>query len=62
MASSIAELTEEARALDTLDAAFRWGISKQPRITPEDVVIQDEFTHDVLFRISESAYLVFDST
>lgn len=33
-----------------------------PRVEPTDVVIQDDYTHDVLFRASDGSYLVFDTT
>jgi len=29
---------------------------------PTDVVIQDEYTHDVLFGASDGSFLVFDAT
>jgi hypothetical protein len=41
---------------------MRWGVSQEPRISPEDVVVQDEYTHDVLFRAAENTYLVFDTS
>ena len=52
----------EAQAFDNLEKAFRWAVGRAPRITPDDVVIQDEYTHDVLFRATDDAYLVFDTT
>jgi len=62
MAGFPEEVLDEARALQSLEQAMRWGLSKNPRITPEDVVVQDEYTHDVLFRNSENTYLVFDTS
>jgi hypothetical protein len=56
------ELLIEARTLQSLDEAMRWGLNHEPRITPEDVVVQDEYTHDVLFRTAENTYLVFDTS
>lgn len=41
---------------------MRWGVNHDPRITPEDVVVQDEYTHDVLFRTADHTYLVFDTS
>ena len=55
-------LLESARAFETLEQAFRWAISQTPRVMPDDVVIQDEYTHDVLFRAADDTYLVFDTT
>jgi hypothetical protein len=56
------ELLREARALQSLEQAMRWSLAQNPRIIPEDVVVQDEYTHDVLFRVSETTYLVFDTS
>lgn len=55
-------LLREAEGFENLDQAFRWAVSRTPRILPDDVVVQDEYTHDVLFRAAEDAYLVFDTT
>jgi hypothetical protein len=41
---------------------MRWALGHDPRIAPEDVVVQDEYTHDVLFRAAENTYLVFDTS
>ena len=62
MMESARTLLENAEKLRSLDEAFRWGVSRTPRVVPEDVVIQDEYTHDVLFRETEHSYLVFDTT
>lgn len=57
-----AALLEEARRFKTLDQAFRWAVARTPRILPDDVVIQDEYSHDVLFRAADDCFLVFDTT
>ena len=41
---------------------MQWALKQDPRIAPEDVVVQDEYTHDVLFRTHEDTYLVFDTS
>ena len=56
------ELLEEGKKLQSLDAAFRWALAQDPRVVPDDVVIQDEYIHDVLFRVSDTCYLVFDTS
>jgi hypothetical protein len=48
--------------LKTLERVFRWAIAREPRFTPSDVVIQDEYTHDVIFRARDGSALVFDTT
>jgi len=55
-------LYSEASRLETLDQAFRWAMSKDPRLLPRDVVIQDEYTHDVIFAAREDLFVVFDAT
>ena len=55
-------LLPDAEAFETLDQAFRWAMAQTPRLQPEDVVIQDEYTHDVLFAAGDESYLVFDTT
>lgn len=55
-------LRTEAVQLATLEHAFRWALQQQPRLEPVDVVIQDEYTHDVLFGAMDGSFLVFDAT
>ena len=57
-----ARLLPEAERLRTLDEAFRWAMAQSPRVEPRDVIVQDEYTHDVLFRAADGSYLVFDTT
>jgi hypothetical protein len=52
----------ETTNLETLEQVFRWALARQPRFTPGDVVIQDEYTHDVSFRAPDGSTLVFDTT
>jgi hypothetical protein len=52
----------EAQELRSLDEAFKWALRQAPRFEPEDVVVQDEYTHDVLFRAPDKSYLVFDTS
>jgi hypothetical protein len=52
----------DAERFRSLDEAFRWALAQTPRIEPRDVVIQDEYTHDVLFHAADDSYLVFDTT
>jgi hypothetical protein len=52
----------ETAALKTLEQVFRWAIARDPRLLPGDVIIQDEFTHDVIFRAPDGSALVFDTT
>ena len=45
----------------TLEDVVRWGLSQHPPRLVERVVVQDEYTHDVIVRTPD-AYLVFDTT
>lgn len=45
-----------AGRLDTLEEVVRTGWELV------DIVVQDEFTHDVIVRGPEGAYVVFDTT
>lgn len=60
--SQAGELRDEAAALPTLEHVFRWALRQDPRIDPVDVVIQDEYNHDVLFGAVDGSFLVFDTT
>jgi len=53
---------EEAGKFQTLEQAFRWAIRRNERLMPGEVVIQDEYTHDVVFLASDGSALVFDAT
>lgn len=55
-------LRDAASLLTTLERAFRWALAQQPPLRPVDVVIQDEYTHDVLFGAADGSFLVFDAT
>ena len=46
----------------TLEDVVRWGLSSSPPRLVQDVVIQDEYTHDVVLAFSDGVYLVYDAT
>ena len=46
----------------TLEDVVRWGLAKRPPCMVELVVVQDEYTHDVVVRWAEGVYLVYDTT
>ena len=56
------QLRAEAIGFATLEQAFRWAIGRTPRVMPDDVIVQDEYSHDVLFRAQDDCYLVFETT
>ncbi|MEW5851181.1 MAG: hypothetical protein AB2A00_20505 [Myxococcota bacterium] len=46
----------------TLEDVLRWGHAQQPRVTVSNVVIQDEYTHDVLVPLPDGKCLVYACT
>ncbi|MFP5265601.1 MAG: hypothetical protein ACLGJB_27270 [Blastocatellia bacterium] len=46
----------------TLEAVMRWAFGRKPPAELFTVVTQDEFTHDVVIRVSPGGFLVFDTT
>ena len=51
-----------ATRLDTLEDVLRFGLAQRPAWDVVDVVVQDEFTHDVIVVDPAPAFLVFDTT
>lgn len=45
-----------------LEDVVRWGLSGTPRRMIEEVVVQDEYTHDVVMPYADGLYLIFDTT
>jgi hypothetical protein len=49
-------------SLQTLGQVLRWNLAQSPRAEFVNVVVQDEYTHDVIVRVSEHLYAVFAAT
>ncbi|MEM9490435.1 MAG: hypothetical protein AAGC55_14910 [Myxococcota bacterium] len=56
------DLVRSVVGLTTLAQVIRWGLSRSPARMVEDVIIQDEYSHDVLIGWDAGRYLVFDTT
>jgi hypothetical protein len=56
-----ASLSSALAPLSNLEEVLRWAFGRSPPGTVAEVVIQDEFTHDVVLALGET-WLVFDST
>ena len=60
------ELAERIRALTasqrTLEDVVRWGVAQSPPVLVADVVVQDEYTHDVVVPYPGVGWLVYDTT
>lgn len=46
----------------TLEDVVRWGLQQKPLQIVQDVVIQDEYTHDVILQHPSGLWLVYDAT
>jgi hypothetical protein len=53
---------EQATRLGTLEELIRFGFVQSPPWELVDVIVQDEFTHDVVVDGPAPAFLVFDTT
>jgi hypothetical protein len=54
-------IIEEIKGLRTLRELFFWALDRKPPAEILDVITQDEFTLDVIVRVSPEIYLVFDT-
>jgi hypothetical protein len=50
------------RGIETLEDVLRFGVTQRPAWELAGVIVQDEFTHDVIIEGPAPAYLVFDTT
>lgn len=55
-------LLAELQALATLKGVLSWAMAQHPRAEFVDVVVQDEFHHDVTVRVSDRVYAVFETS
>jgi len=51
-----------ATRLGTLEELLRFGFAQHPAWQLVDVIVQDEYTHDVIVQGPAPAFLVFDTT
>ncbi len=55
-------LVLELRGLHTLEEVVRWGLRQPVARMVLEVVVQDEFCHDVVMEWEGGLHLVFDTT
>ncbi len=55
-------LLEELQQLASLKQVLNWSLAQQPRAEFLDVVIQDEYNHDVVVRVTDGVYAVFETS
>lgn len=61
-AEASAALSRELGGSSTLEDVLSWARALRPPAALRDVVVQDEYTHDVLFDWRAGLVLVFDTT
>ncbi len=61
-ASTLAAIAAVVDKQASLAHVVQWGLTATPERMIVDVVVQDEFTHDVVLRWSDDRYLVYDAT
>jgi hypothetical protein len=52
----------EVESIRSLVDAMGWAASRNPPAGFVDAVAQDEFTHDVILRVAEDAFVVLDTS
>jgi hypothetical protein len=62
LAAAVIARVQAAVRPDTLEELLRVGREQEPSWQLCDVVVQDEFTHDVVVQGPAPAFLVFDTT
>lgn len=55
-------LLEELQSLATLKTVLGWCLEQRPPAEFVDVVIEDELHHDVVVRVSDRVYAVFETS
>jgi hypothetical protein len=55
-------LAREVNEHTSLERVLEWGRGQRPVRRVEEIVTQDEYTHDVLVPLEEPFYLVYDVT
>ncbi len=56
------QLLEELSQFATLNGIIPWALARRPRAEFVDVIVQDEFHHDVIVRISDRVLAVFETS
>lgn len=61
--SVLASVRPVVAAQRTLEDVVRWGLAQSPALLVCDVVVQDEYTHDVVVPWTDGkSFLVYDAT
>jgi hypothetical protein len=60
--AGLASIQAAVEGHETLEDLIRWGRGRTPPVLIEQVVTQDEFTHDVLVPWPDGLTLVYDTS
>ena len=60
--SELEALARELAPLTMLDQVIAWAGRQEPRASVLEVVVQDEFTHDVVIAFRRALFLAFGTT
>lgn len=55
-------LVEQVQRLGTLEEVIRWGLRQPVERIILEVIVQDEYCHDVVMEWESGLHLVFDTT
>jgi hypothetical protein len=55
-------LLREVEPFATLAPVIAWALRQSPPAEFVQVVVQDEYTHDVVVRVADGLFVVFDTT
>jgi hypothetical protein len=55
-------LLDELQGCATLRSVLAWSLAQDPPAEFLDVVIQDEYHHDVVLRVTDRVYAVFETS
>ena len=58
--AQLAELAAEVGGHTTLEQVLQWGVDRRPARRVEEIVTQDEYTHDALVPLAAPLYLAYD--
>ena len=60
--SQALRLVREIKVLETLEEVLHWGLAQAVPRMILDVIVQDEYCHDVVIEWEGGLHLVFDTT
>ena len=55
-------ILDELRDFVSLRQVIEWSLSRQPRAEFVDVIVQDEYHHDVIVRVTAESFAVFETS